>query len=89
MNRDYIIGIYNMCDYWCDRCAFTRRCRNFETSERLANERGSTRTDEKNQEMWDSVDAVLVPHAAAGQSAPHDFGAAAGSDLEYGISGVE
>ncbi len=60
MNRDYIIGIYNMCDYWCDRCAFTRRCRNFETSERLANERGSTRTDEKNQEMWDSVDAVLA-----------------------------
>lgn len=60
MNRGYIIGIYNMCDYWCDRCAFTRRCRNFETGEHLANKRGSTRTDEQNQEMWDSVDAVLA-----------------------------
>lgn len=25
----FISGIYNYCDYWCERCAFTRRCRNF------------------------------------------------------------
>lgn len=25
----FIPGIYNYCDYWCERCAFTRRCRNF------------------------------------------------------------
>ena len=27
----YIPGIYNYCDYWCERCAFTKRCRNFMT----------------------------------------------------------
>ena len=21
-----IPGIYNYCDYWCERCAFTQRC---------------------------------------------------------------
>jgi len=35
MRRDYISGIYNACDYWCDRCAFTRRCRNFAMGEEL------------------------------------------------------
>lgn len=25
----YIVGIFNYCDSWCERCAFTDRCRNF------------------------------------------------------------
>jgi hypothetical protein len=25
----FIVGIYNYCDSWCDRCAFTSRCRVF------------------------------------------------------------
>ena len=25
----FIVGIYNYCDGWCDRCAFTSRCRLF------------------------------------------------------------
>lgn len=25
----FITGIFNTCDYWCARCAFTQRCRNF------------------------------------------------------------
>jgi len=29
----YIPGIFNYCDYWCERCAFTRRCRNFAMGE--------------------------------------------------------
>jgi len=28
--KHYITGIFNYCDYWCDRCAFTRRCRSFD-----------------------------------------------------------
>jgi hypothetical protein len=28
-NERFIAGIYNYCDYWCERCAFTKRCRNF------------------------------------------------------------
>jgi len=26
---DYISGIFNYCDRWCERCAFTQRCRLF------------------------------------------------------------
>jgi len=59
MRKDYIVGIYNLCDYWCDRCAFTRRCRNFSTVEELKEERGSARSDEENRAKWDSVDAVF------------------------------
>lgn len=59
MRRDYIVGIYNTCDYWCDRCAFTRRCRNFAMGEELEKRRSSARSDEENQAKWDSVDAVL------------------------------
>ena len=25
----FIVGVYNYCDAWCDRCAFTSRCRLF------------------------------------------------------------
>lgn len=25
----FIVGVYNYCDSWCDRCAFTSRCRLF------------------------------------------------------------
>jgi len=28
-NPNYIAGIYNYCDRWCERCPFTARCANF------------------------------------------------------------
>jgi hypothetical protein len=28
-NPDFIDGIYNYCDSWCERCAFTDKCMNF------------------------------------------------------------
>ncbi len=28
-NPDFIEGIYNYCDSWCERCAFTEKCMNF------------------------------------------------------------
>ncbi|WP_439487909.1 hypothetical protein [Algoriphagus sp.] len=30
INSTFISGIYNWCDRWCERCAFTARCRVFE-----------------------------------------------------------
>jgi hypothetical protein len=29
MTTDFIPGIYNYCDRWCERCAFTQRCMTF------------------------------------------------------------
>ncbi|MGD9611357.1 MAG: hypothetical protein AB7V22_00460 [Kiritimatiellia bacterium] len=34
-SKRFIPGIFNYCDYWCERCAFTRRCRNFQMGEEL------------------------------------------------------
>ncbi len=31
-DQRFITGIYNYCDYWCERCPFTRRCRNYASS---------------------------------------------------------
>ena len=28
-NPKFIPGIFNYCDRWCERCAFTARCRTF------------------------------------------------------------
>jgi hypothetical protein len=32
-NPDFIEGIFNYCDRWCERCAFTNRCANFALGE--------------------------------------------------------
>ncbi len=32
MEKQYIPGIYNYCDRWCERCGFTSRCRNYENT---------------------------------------------------------
>jgi len=37
-NTNFIPGIYNYCDRWCERCAFTTRCRTF-SMEQEANRR--------------------------------------------------
>jgi hypothetical protein len=37
-NERFIPGIYNYCDYWCERCAFTRRCRNFAMGQEMERE---------------------------------------------------
>ncbi len=28
-NKDFIPGIFNYCDRWCERCPFTARCMKF------------------------------------------------------------
>lgn len=34
-HEGFIVGIYNFCDRWCERCAFTSRCRSFADGARL------------------------------------------------------
>lgn len=33
-DKSFIPGIYNYCDRWCERCAFTARCRTYERASR-------------------------------------------------------
>ena len=32
VNEGFIVGVYNYCDRWCERCAFTSRCQLFADS---------------------------------------------------------
>jgi len=41
--NNYIKGIYNYCDHWCEKCAFTSRCCSFEFEKKL-----NEATNEKN-----------------------------------------
>jgi hypothetical protein len=47
-NSQFISGIYNWCDRWCERCTFTSRCRVFEKEEIRKNA-------DPNQDVWTAV----------------------------------
>ncbi|NVO20621.1 MAG: hypothetical protein HXX13_13050 [Bacteroidetes bacterium] len=55
--KDNIIGIYNYCDYWCERCMFTSHCANFQISKELGND--SEANDLNNQKFWDNFSNLL------------------------------
>ena len=51
MKQKFIPGIYNYCDRWCERCTFTTRCRNFESTSKLS----SDELDINNKAFWDNI----------------------------------
>ncbi len=60
-NPDLIPGIYNYCDRWCERCAFTSRCLTFLSEEEEKKEAGySPGSDEMNEEFWKEIGESLV-----------------------------
>lgn len=52
-NPAHIPGIYNYCDRWCERCAFTERCANFAIGESL--ELDDASRDLQNEKFWDTL----------------------------------
>lgn len=53
----YISGIYNYCDRWCERCAFTSRCLNYAV-EREDVEDTAAR-DLNNKAFWDKLQLIF------------------------------
>jgi hypothetical protein len=53
----FIPGIYNYCDRWCERCAFTARCMNFAVCEEEAN--GLEDNDINNEKFWEKLHEVF------------------------------
>jgi hypothetical protein len=51
LNPKHIAGIYNYCDRWCERCAFTSKCSVFETTGNLNTEQN----DISNKTFWDKL----------------------------------
>jgi hypothetical protein len=50
--KGYIQGIFNYCDRWCEKCAFTARCRVYST-ERLA--QADLPSDPESPEFWNKL----------------------------------
>ena len=50
----YISGIYNYCDRWCERCTLRSRCFSFAMDPDLRTE-DSPRTDPNNEEFWQGI----------------------------------
>ena len=56
-NPDFIPGIYNYCDRWCERCAFTSRCMNFAMEKEFFQEQESS--DEMNAAFWETISSTF------------------------------
>ncbi len=54
----FIPGIYNYCDRWCERCAFTARCMNYALAQEV--EAGDSQSrDLENEAFWDKLDETF------------------------------
>jgi hypothetical protein len=56
-NPKFIPGIYNYCDRWCERCAFTSRCMNYAMDEKEFNTPESK--DIHNKVFWDKLRGIF------------------------------
>jgi len=56
-NKDFISGIYNYCDRWCERCAFTLRCMNFAMTRQYADDPETS--DITNEKFWQSLSEIF------------------------------
>lgn len=54
---DFIDGIFNYCDRWCERCPLTARCRQFKLEALM-----TRRTDIQNAEFWKELDLKIQPN---------------------------
>ena len=74
----FITGIYNYCDYWCERCAFTKRCRNYASgrADREQTRGGGTDpmpdADATNAAFWDELAERLRETAIFGKHGAFD-----------------
>ena len=53
MEHNFIPGIYNYCDRWCEHCSFTSRCRSYERTSELTQEQ----TNIGNDAFWENMSA--------------------------------
>ena len=52
-NPNFISGVYNYCDRWCERCPLTKRCMNFAlSSEQFGDEEAQ---DINNETFWEKL----------------------------------
>src|SRR2546423_12370271 len=57
-NPDFISGIHNYCDRWCERCSFTSRCLVYATEEADSDSDPASR-DINNAVFWQKLASVF------------------------------
>lgn len=58
-NPDFISGIYNYCDRWCERCAFSSRCLLYATEKEEPDLDEADVRDLKNAKFWHKLDSIF------------------------------
>lgn len=56
-NPNHILGIYNYCNRWCERCAFTSKCLNYKMGEEHSDD--SEANDINNKKFWDQLSEMF------------------------------
>src|SRR5437773_11989406 len=57
-NGEFISGIYNYCDRWCERCPFTARCLVYATEKEDEDDDPESR-DIRNDKFWQKLAAIF------------------------------
>lgn len=70
MKEKFIDGIYNYCDRWCERCTFTSRCRNYESTSKLSPEQ----LDINNKAFWENISSNFQETLGLLQKAGEKYG---------------
>jgi hypothetical protein len=58
-DRDFISGIYNYCDRWCEKCPFTLRCRVYATEAADADLADAEVHDINNAKFWRKLESIF------------------------------
>lgn len=58
-NRDFISGIYNYCDRWCERCPFTARCLAYATEKADDDLADPEAHDINNAKFWSRLESIF------------------------------
>ena len=60
---EFIPGIYNYCNRWCERCLFTDKCMTFEMEKEIKlemeKEKRREKSMEENKDFWDQVNKTI------------------------------
>jgi hypothetical protein len=57
IREEYISGIYNYCDRWCEKCMFTKRCLNYAMGKEMHDE--SDDLDVTNKAFWGQLSVIF------------------------------
>ena len=76
-NPNFVSGIYNYCDRWCERCAFTSRCLLYATEQEDPDAGDPEVRDNTNAKFWRKLHEIFADTAAM----ISEFAAEAGVDL--------